>query len=144
MRGICDLPGDVVPSRPAQQCLLEEWQRQGEGTKRREEKEQSEGGGGLRGEEEEGEEEEVSFGGGGGAAVRTQPVRQAGSTAVRADARMGRGEVGLGGLQKNNIARSGRRGDCGVEAEPVRPTRSMALEERTRKHAIRCSCRSFR
>ena len=75
--------------------------------------------------------------------MRTQPVRQAGSTAVRADARMGRGEVGLGGLQKNNIARSGRGGDCGVEAEPVRLTRSMALEERTRKHAIRCSCRSF-
>ena len=84
------------------------------------------------------------MGGGGGecAAVRTQPVRQAGSTAVRADARMGRGE-GLGGLQKNNIARSGRGGDCSVEAEPVRLTRSMALEEWTRKHAIRCSCRSF-
>ena len=81
-------------------------------------------------------------GGGGGAAVRTQPVRQAGSMAVRADARMGRREVGLGGLQKNNIARSGRGGDCGDEVEPVRPTRSMVLEERTRKHAIRCSCRS--
>ena len=26
VREICELPGDVVPSRPAQQCLLEEWQ----------------------------------------------------------------------------------------------------------------------
>ena len=60
--------------------------------------------------------------------MRTRPVRQAGSMAVRADARMGRGE-GLGGLQKNNIARSGRGGDCGDEVEPVRPTRSMVLEE---------------